>query len=132
MCSHQWGYAVKKRIMEVITRRYPTHSGGERRESIRPFGISMDATKVVTSLQICNGYGAVIGSAFPYHFIPITNMSEDHVQEILDGKSKEYGEIPEASEEKAALKPFLNPTLGYPRTYFVHSPIMNGKGSKHP
>eukprot|EP00970_Alexandrium_tamarense_P013592 scaffold3521_cov195-Alexandrium_tamarense.AAC.26 len=54
-------------------------------------------------------------------------MSEDHVQEILDGNSKEYGEIPEASEEKAALKPFLNPTLGYPRTYFVHSPIMNGK-----
>jgi hypothetical protein len=71
--------------MEVITRRYPPRSGGERRDSIRPFGISMDATKVVTSLQICNGYGAVIGSEFPYHFIPITNMSEDHVQEILDG-----------------------------------------------
>ena len=76
-----------------------TVDGGERRERICPFGI------------------------------PITNMSEDHVQEILDGNSKEYGEIPEASEEKAALKPFLNPTLGYPRTYFVHSPIMNGKSS---
>jgi hypothetical protein len=99
MHSHRRGYAVKKRIIEVITRRYPPHSGGERRESICPFGI------------------------------PITNMSEDHVQEILDGKSKEYGEIPEASEEKAALKPFLNPPLGYTRTYFVHSPIMNENSS---
>ena len=106
---------VKERIIAAIRRRSPQNSDGGSGKNNVTFGIAIDATKVVRNVEHATNFKAIVGGEFPNHFIPTEGMTGDQVQEIIDGKSKKYGKIPEASEEKFALIVFQEGPPGMPK-----------------
>ena len=47
------------------------------------FSWSNDGTKVAKGTQISTKYGAILGGSYPYHFINITEKSDEEIIEVL-------------------------------------------------
>ena len=70
------------------------------------FSNGIDATCLVKSFQVCFSQGAIVGGAYPNHFIPISNMDnaeemKEQLTECIDGK---HGDL--APEVKASVISF--------------------------
>jgi len=107
------GELVVKRMADGIIRRCPNFKEGDKNQAVT-FTIGVDATKVAPSLELSARYQVVLGGEHPNDIIPINGKSKEEVKAILDGTSRDYGEIPKATEIKVAVMSFQSSPDGVP------------------
>ena len=78
------------------------------------FHLSIDATKVVRVLELSRPHGCIMGGAHPQHMIPVDGLAKSDAVAIMDGKSKTYGQVDEATEVKVAVMSFQCTPRGTP------------------
>lgn len=102
--------SIKRIITEHIIRLFPAKpSAGNIRVA---FSVAIDATKVAKLLQICLKHNAVLGGAYPHHFInTIVSDDENDDQGSIVEKLKQILQdtsIVKADEVKVAVLTFQN------------------------
>lgn len=107
------GERVISRMEAAIARR--SKSNGAQVS----FSLAIDATKVPTVIEASSGYKAIVGGEFPNHLIDVETKSKEEIQDIIDGKSKEYGTIPKATEIKVTVMTFQGSPPGIPASEVV-------------
>eukprot|EP00957_Ditylum_brightwellii_P176951 13478677-Ditylum_brightwellii.AAC.1 len=95
------------------------------------FGLVIDATKVSFVVEVSSGHNSIFGAEHPNQMIDIDGLSKESVRKILDGESKDYGELSAAMEIKVVVMTFQsNPDGAPPTEIIVARPQSNNESNE--